>query len=79
MVAPPTFEELRRRIQREIDHFGGKLPERTALVWDGYFAALMEWGLISVSEHECLCKMLPTIKDNPVKTILLGRPEDYGS
>ncbi|HUE74924.1 MAG TPA: hypothetical protein VMP01_28920 [Pirellulaceae bacterium] len=73
----PTLEELRSRLQREIDHFHGLLPERVALVWDGYFAALIEWGLISVAEHEELVKMLPEIPDNPVMTMYLGRKGDY--
>lgn len=54
-------------------HFGGELPERVALVWDGYLAALLEWGLISPSEHKEVADMLPEIADNPVMSIFLGR------
>jgi hypothetical protein len=75
MSERPTFEELRDRIQEEFSHFGGNLPERTALAWDGYLAALIEWGLISVTDHDRLCKMLPPIEDSPVIAILLGRSE----
>jgi hypothetical protein len=67
---------LKNRIRREIDHFGGKLPERTAIGWHGYLAALIEWGLISISDHSRLSDMLPPVEDNPVKNILLGRAED---
>jgi hypothetical protein len=72
----PTYGELRRRIQADSDHFGGTLPERTALAWDGYLAALLEWGLLSVADHERLTRLLPPIADNPVVDILLGRPTD---
>jgi hypothetical protein len=70
---------MRDRIQREISHFGGTLPERVALVWDGYIAALLEWGLITVSQHKELSDMLPDIPDNPVMAIFLGRGRDEGS
>lgn len=77
MHGKPTFDGLRDRIQEDIDHFKGALPERYALVWDGYLAALLEWGLISVQEHSRLVNMLPKIENNPVITILIGRPNDY--
>jgi hypothetical protein len=73
MSSRPTLQELTDRIQSEIDHFGGILPERVALVWDGYLAALLEWGLITPSEHKELSDMLPEIPDNPVMAIFLGR------
>ena len=46
MTARPTTQELKDRIQSEISHFGGALPERVALVWGGYLAGLLEWGLL---------------------------------
>jgi len=69
----PTLEELQDRIQREITHFGGVLPERVAIAWDGYIAGLLEWSLITPSEHSKLSDMLPEIPDNPVMAIFLGR------
>ena len=73
MSSRPTPQEIKERIQSEIDHFGGILPERVALVWDGYLAGLLEWGLISASQHKELSDMLPEIADNPVMSIFLGR------
>ena len=73
MSAKPTLEELKDRIQQEITHFGGVLPERVAIVWDGYLAALLEWNLISVADHSEASGMLPEIPDNPVMAIFLGR------
>ena len=77
MTERPSFEELQNRIVRDVDHYDGELPERFALVWNGYLAALIEWGFISVSEHEQLLKLLPPIDDNPAVTILLGRSDEY--
>ena len=73
MAEQPTLNELRTRIHRDIDLFGGALPERCALVWDGYLAALLEWGLLSPSDDFALQAMLPRCDDNPVVSILLGR------
>ena len=73
MSGRPTLEELKDRIQQEITHFGGVLPERVAIAWDGYIAGLLEWSLITPSEHSKLSDMLPEIPDNPVMAIFLGR------
>jgi hypothetical protein len=75
MHGKPSVDELRCRIQNDIAHFGGKLPESYALVWDGYLAALIEWGLLSPNEHKLLSDLLPEIDNNPVISILLGRPD----
>ena len=73
MAWQPDFQELRSEIQGEIDHFGGALPERVALVWWGYLAGLTLWDLISAREHTDLTSMLPQIEDNPVLVIFTGR------
>lgn len=70
-----TLEELRSRIGREIQHYNGILPERVTIAWDGYLAALIEWGLLSVKDHGTLVDLLPKVEDNPVVDILLGRPD----
>jgi hypothetical protein len=69
----PTLEELKDRLQRENLHFGGVMPERVAIAWDGYLAALLEWNVISPAEHREASGMLPEISDNPVTAIFLGR------
>jgi hypothetical protein len=73
MSTGPTLEEMKARLRKDIDHFGGVMPERVGLVWEGYLAALIEWGLITVNEHAELSEMLPDIHDNPVMSIFLGR------
>jgi hypothetical protein len=48
--------ELMFRINADIEHFGGTLPEKTAIAWRGYLAAMLEWSLISVA---LLCVACP--------------------
>jgi hypothetical protein len=72
-MEPPSFDELKTRIGRDVDHHDGRLPDATAVAWYGYLAALIEWGLISPDAHQRLVVMLPSISDNPVEAILLGR------
>ena len=72
MSSRPTTQEIKARIQSEKDCFGGILPERVALVWDGYLAGLLEWGLITPSEHKQFSDMLPEILNNPVMRVFLG-------
>jgi hypothetical protein len=73
MAERPTMAEMRTRILREIRHYRGNLPERVAIAWDGYLAALIEWDLISVKDHSELVDLLPDIENNPIIDILLGR------
>jgi hypothetical protein len=72
MAEVPTLAELQSRIRQSVAYYGGSLPKDAALVWDGYFAALLEWGLISISDHETLVSLLPEVPDNPVIRVLLG-------
>jgi hypothetical protein len=75
MADKPANDELRSRILRDTEHYGGKLPEKAAIAWSAYLAALIEWGLISPSQHQALCELLPKIEDDPALGILLGRPD----
>ena len=73
MREKPTEDEIKNRIWKDIDFYNGALPERVALSWSGYLAALIEWGLISPKEHDSLSDILPSIQNNPAIHILLGR------
>jgi hypothetical protein len=68
----PTFAELESRVRQSAAAHGGSIPRDVALVWDGYFAALLEWGLISVDEHARLVDLLPSVPNNPVLGVFLG-------
>jgi len=65
--------ELSYRIQADIDHFGGWMPEMTAVAWRGYLAAMLEWNLISVTAYDELLTHIPAVKDDPAIAILTGR------
>lgn len=69
----PTLDELKERIGQSTAYYGGTLPTEAALVWDGYLAALIEWGLISVSDHAWASDLIPEVPNNPVVQLLLGR------
>jgi hypothetical protein len=68
---------VRRRIEDDARAFGGILPERYALAWGGYLAALMEWGLITPVQHKTLIDLLPKFDgpDDPVLSIFIGRDD----
>lgn len=71
-----VLDELKYRIQSDIDAFEGKLPERYALAWHGYLAGLLEWGVIDIPSYDELFKLLPSIQEpNPIATIFSGREE----
>jgi hypothetical protein len=65
--------ELSHRIQADIDHFDGTMPEMTAASWRGYLAAMLEWNLIPVAEYDALVARIPAVKDDPAVAILKGR------
>lgn len=65
--------ELKNRIQSDINHFDGKLPERFAIAWRSYLAALLEWGVLDVQKYDALNEMLPSVSDDPAIAILRGR------
>ena len=76
-VEAPSERELAYRIRTHLAH---RRDDGVALVWRGYLAALLEWGLISVSSHDRLSGMLPTIGLATVGEVFLGLPdEDEGA
>jgi hypothetical protein len=67
----PTCDELAKRISEHLAAAEGNV-ELVAACWDGYLAALIEWGLITPEEHARLGRLLPTLNPNPVMQIFLG-------
>ena len=66
-------EEIKHRISADIEHFGGTLPERTAIAWRGYLAATLEWNILTIEEYDSLLTIVPSITDDPAVSILRGR------
>lgn len=68
---------IRYRIQEQIDHFGGVLPERHAIAWAGYLAALFEEGLLDYPHYVELTDMLPEIPaPNPIADVFIFEPDN---
>ena len=65
--------ELVHRINADVEHFGGALPERTAIAWRGYLAAVLEWNVITVEQYDSLLARVPPVNDDPAIAILSGR------
>lgn len=66
--------QLKERIELDLDAFNGEMPDRDAVAWHAYLAALAEWDVISHPSHGRLLNMLPKVKDpNPIEAIILGR------
>ncbi|MEX8493300.1 hypothetical protein [Sphaerotilus sp.] len=69
----PTLGELLDRLKQAEDYYGGAIPRDAALAWSGYIGALLEWGLISVHDHQIAAEHLPEIEgENPIIRIFLG-------
>jgi hypothetical protein len=49
------------------------MPERTAIAWRGYLAAMLEWNLLAIAEYNQLIVKVPDVVDDPAVTILTGR------
>jgi hypothetical protein len=83
MARRPTLEELQQRVRESLTFYGGSLPRDAVLACSGYFAALIEWSLISVDDHAKLEEMLPRNvrpqgNDDPVLHIFLGSDDLTG-
>lgn len=71
------FANVHFRIQEQIDHFGGTLPERHAIAWAGFLAALSEEGLLAQQHYASLMDMLPEISaPNPVRDLFVFEPNN---
>ena len=73
MTAKDIAAELAYRINADAEHFGGTLPESTAIAWRGYLAAALEWNVITVEQYNSLLTHVPSVSDDPAIAILRGR------
>lgn len=68
-------EEVANRINKDIKHFNGGLPENYALAWHGYVAGLYEWGVIE--HYDYLSNLLPKVgTPDPILDIFQGRHDE---
>jgi hypothetical protein len=68
-MALPSFDELQKRL--ETSKSKASYDDRHACCWQGYLAALIEWGAITPDEHRRLTELVPTSEPNPVLEIFL--------
>lgn len=74
MTNEENTEMIKSRINADVIHFEGSLPERYALAWHGYLAGAFECGGIEIQSYSYLVDLLPKIKDpNPILEIFDGR------
>lgn len=66
----PITEELSRRIGVVLS--SDARTDLDVACWAGYIAALLEWGVISVSDHDRLSDLLPKLDPDPTQRIFLG-------
>lgn len=68
----PSEEELRNRITRQIEWRG--LTDSVALIWHGYLAALLEWGVIEAHAFKNLSALLPDVGYKELHELFLDEP-----
>ncbi|MDF3823306.1 hypothetical protein P3G55_25710 [Leptospira sp. 96542] len=70
----PTEEELRNRITRQIEWRGS--TNEVALIWHGYLAALLEWGVIEEDVFKNISALLPDVGYKELNELFLDEPID---
>ncbi|QLQ33861.1 MAG: hypothetical protein HZT40_22110 [Candidatus Thiothrix singaporensis] len=78
MSDKPKYNDLKKRIEEHLAWCpDSNTLEDVTIAWDGYIAALLEWSLISIDEHDALQALFPKLsRNNPVIQIFLGVDED---
>lgn len=71
-------DELKSRIQKHINAFGGHLLESYTIAWNGYLAGLLEWQVIGDSYGHLINLLPQTSNPDPILTIFSGRMDEYG-
>jgi len=66
----PAFDELSYRINNVL--LSESCTNLDVACWSGYIAALLEWKLISVSDHDKLSDLLPRLIPDPTQRVFLG-------
>ena len=70
MQAKPTEKELARRITEQLRHRASS--DACNLLWHGYLAACIEWGLLTPNEHLRLSEVLRDVGGDEIREIFLG-------
>lgn len=74
----PNYEDLQDRIKAHLESCAEPAALREIVIaWHGYLAALIEWSLITPSEHLKLHGLMPEVEPSPATQILLGVDGQY--
>lgn len=76
MPEKPTYDEIYERISRHLSEKDSADRHDVAIAWEGYIAALLEWGMLTPHDHDELRKLLPETSSKAVYEIFVGFPED---
>jgi hypothetical protein len=68
----PTEEELRNRIARQLEWRGPS--EVVALIWRGYLAGLLEWGVIEIDIYDRITALLPRVGSKELDELFSDEP-----
>ncbi|WP_206431181.1 hypothetical protein [Sphingomonas sp. ABOLE] len=67
----PTEEEIKNRIVRQLNW---RNTESVSLIWQGYLAALLEWGLIEVQVYDRLSILVRGVGEKEIHELFLDEP-----
>jgi hypothetical protein len=70
MTEKPTLAEFLIRIPRHLQHRQNN--DAVNLLWHGYLAGLMEWGLLAPDDYHQLREQLREIGEDERREIFLG-------
>ncbi|MFA5951346.1 MAG: hypothetical protein WC807_13785 [Hyphomicrobium sp.] len=73
-MSHPTIEELRKRMQEHLAY--RKDSDVVHLLWKGYLAALMEWGVLEGGDYHELNGVLKEVGEDELREIFLGFPDE---
>jgi hypothetical protein len=75
MTHKPTKAELLGRIIPHVKHHHDS--EAIILLWKGYLAALMEWGMLTSDDYHDIDNALGDVHEDLRREVFLGFPGQY--
>lgn len=69
-MAKPTKDELLTRMRKHLEH--RKNSDNCNLLWAGYLAACIEWGLLSPGDYDDASAILKPLAEDELREIFLG-------
>ena len=70
MAELPTKEEIEKRMTAHLEHRGNS--DTVNLLWKGYLAALMDWGVLRPDDYHDLNDLLNDVGEEERRELFLG-------